>query len=589
MSALCSEVFPLKVLGRLLSILARPHAPKVVIAIALLLALPALFSPLVFDDYLFEIQMDPTLHLPGLPPDPGLFSFVTGDPAQHAVLMEGGGLPWWTTDNLRISFWRPIASATHHLDHALWNRDAFFIHLHSLLWFVLLLFLLSRLYRRFHTPAVATLALALYAFDDARGWPLHMAANRNALIAAVFGVLVLIAHDRWRRDGWKPGVWLGPVFLGAGLLSAELALSTTAFLFAHALFIDDGSLRRRLVRLVPYAAVVIVWQITYSALGHGHEGSGAYIHPLAHPLRFAERLFENGPILALGQLAFPPAETHAFKWARFAVELKLFAWFVIAGFGALIWPLLKRRAEVRFWIVGALLALIPLAAPPPMDRLLVFVGIGASGAIAALLAHAVDRPPGRLAQGAIVVLALIHLVAAPLLLPFAGDGLRNMNRLETRIDESVPSDRSITERSLVVFQAPSSLFVTGLVLRRTLNDQPRPKNIRIISTWDEDTRVTRLDAYTLRVKPSHGFHPTWMGQGERAPWLPFAIGETVTLSDMTVTVTQVTDDGRAAEAEFRFSTPLEDPRWLWTRWSAWRLHPWTPPEVGAEATVPQAE
>jgi len=201
----------------------------------------------------------------------------------------------------------------------------------------------------------------------------------------------------------------------------------------------------------------------------------------------------------------------------------------------------------------------------------------------------VDRPPGRLAQGAIVVLALIHLVAAPLLLPFAGDGLRNMNRLETRIDESVPSDRSITERSLVVFQAPSSLFVTGLVLRRTLNDQPRPKNIRIISTWDEDTRVTRLDAYTLRVKPSHGFHPTWMGQGERAPWLPFAIGETVTLSDMTVTVTQVTDDGRAAEAEFRFSTPLEDPRWLWTRWSAWRLHPWTPPEVGAEATVPQAE
>jgi len=43
------------------------------------------------------------------------------------------------------------------------------MHAHSLLWFVALLVVTSALSKRLLTARVATLALALYAWDDARG------------------------------------------------------------------------------------------------------------------------------------------------------------------------------------------------------------------------------------------------------------------------------------------------------------------------------------------------------------------------------------------------------------------------------------
>jgi len=55
----------------------------------------------------------------------------------------------------------------------------------------------------------------------------------------------------------------------AGTALAEMAIATTAFLFGHALWIDKGSLARRLARLVPYLLVVAVWQAVYSAAGYG--------------------------------------------------------------------------------------------------------------------------------------------------------------------------------------------------------------------------------------------------------------------------------------------------------------------------------
>ncbi len=575
----------MKLLNGLLLVLKRPRSGAVVIALAMLLASPAAFSPLVLDDQFFQIKMDPELDLPGVDPDEGLFVFCSGDPGQRTALMEEGLFPWWTADGHVSAFWRPLSAATHHLDQHLWPGDALLIHVHSLLWFLLLLVLLHHLYRRFHPTGVAALALALYAFDDSRGWVLHFAANRNALIAAVFGVLVLIAHDRWRRDGWRPGAWLGPLLLGAGLLSAELAITTTGFLFAYAITMDEGRVRDRLGRLIPYALVVALWQTLYRSLGHGLVGSGTYIHPLTDPLQFASQLMERAPRLALAQLTGPPAEWSSFKGAHLAGELTYLAWMVIVGFGVLIWPLLKRRPVTLFWVVGATLALIPVAAPPPMDRLLVFVGIGAAGALASLFADAAQRPSSIFRRGAVVLLALIHLVAAPLLLPLGGQGVQALDRLSVAVDESVPSDPSVRDRSLVVFQSPTPTFlVSSLAVRRTVNGVPRPRNIWVLTTMGE-IRVTRVDAHTLHVSPAQGFYAHIQDQSTRAISLPFSVGDKVALSTMTVTITEVTQAGRAAEADFRFSSPLEDPRWLWMRWSNWGLVPWTPPPVGVEMVL----
>ena len=112
--------------------------------------------------------------------------------------------------DFRMSFWRPLSSLTHVLDHVLWPRSFVLAHAQSMLWFAALLAVVAVLYRRFHVPWIAHLALLLYALDDARGWVLGWVANRNALVAATLAFAALAVHDRVRRDGWRPGLWLAP-------------------------------------------------------------------------------------------------------------------------------------------------------------------------------------------------------------------------------------------------------------------------------------------------------------------------------------------------------------------------------------------
>lgn len=66
---------------------------------------------------------------------------------------------------------------------------------------------------------------------------------------------------------------------------------------------------------------------------------------------------------------------------------------------------------------------------------------------------------------------------------------------------------------------------------------------------------------------------------------PFLVGETVRLSDLAITITEVAPDGRAQEALFRFARPLESPEWLWMRGEGPALVPWTPPPIGVSEVL----
>jgi hypothetical protein len=72
----------------------------------------------------------------------------------------------------------------------------------------------------------------------------------------------------------------------------------------------------------------------------------------------------------------------------------------------------------------------------------------------------------------------------------------------------------------------------------------------------------------------------------RSPSVPFHVGEQVALEDMRVTVTKVNDRGRAMSAEFRFASPLEDPKWLWMAFNRSVLESWSPPAIGERTTLP---
>jgi len=123
----------------------------------------------------------------------------------------------------------------------------------------------------------------LYAIDDAHGMPVGWLANRNAVLAAFFGVSAISAHDRWRRG---PAAWSGllaALLLSLSLLSAEAGIATCAYLLAYAVFIEPGPWQRRLASLLPYAVILVAWRIAWTLQGYGVHGLGLYADPLHQP------------------------------------------------------------------------------------------------------------------------------------------------------------------------------------------------------------------------------------------------------------------------------------------------------------------
>jgi hypothetical protein len=564
-------------------------AGRIVVLIALVLALPSIFSPLFIDEHLQTSKWNAWHGHTERSRGKHILNdyFVFADQAENQREMEHGLGLWWTAPDFKIAFWRPLAAATHVVDHYLWPGNTVLIHLHGLLWFLALLVALNALYRRFLAPPVATLALALYAWDDARGMVLSWIANRHALIAGVFGIGVLIAHDRWRREGWRPGAWLAPALLALGLLSSEMALATTAFLLGHALFIDRGSLARRIAYLFPYGLVVAAWQWVYLAGGYGVVGSGGYVNPLAEPLLFAAKVIERAPIYMLAQLT--PFES--MLWGMYSpgakIAVYLLALAVVVVVARVAWPRLAASAQSRFWLVGVALSLVFICASGTWDRQLVFVGFGAAPVLAMVIVHVLDAPPSsRWPRFVVCTLAVFNLVLAPLVLPLKSMSILGMVRMLPSPDGSVSRDATVANKTLVVPWINLEMPLWLAWSQRDAEGIPKPRKTRVLSVSFGDVFVARPDAVTLVLRPKDGFFAGDSSKVFRSSSRPFHKGDVVKVSDMTATVVDVLDDGRPLEVEFRFATPLESPEWLWMRGVPQGLAGWTPPKVGQAIVLP---
>src|SRR5512140_947161 len=187
--------------------------PFLLVLVALALSIPSLFTGWQQDDLVHRYQLLGYPDVTGSPLLPlQLFDFMNGDSSRTHMLIDRGVVPWWTFPTIRLSFWRPLSALTHWVDYLLWPQSSVLMHLQNLFWLGALVAATALLYRRFlGTPWVAGLAALFFALDDAHGLPAGWIANRNALVAGFFGVLVLLVHDRWRRENWTAGLILGPL------------------------------------------------------------------------------------------------------------------------------------------------------------------------------------------------------------------------------------------------------------------------------------------------------------------------------------------------------------------------------------------
>jgi hypothetical protein len=577
---------------------ARPWPRRIAIVAALVLVAPTLAAGFALDDYvLFDRLERPASEWAGSAP---LDLFRWTDPAHNQHLMDGAGLAWWTHPGTTIAFMRPLSSLTHVLDHWLWPRRPMAMHLQNLVWFALLLGLAATAYAELlDSRWVAGVACAMFALDSAHGSAVGWISNRNALIAGVFGIAALLFHHRRRQSAPTWTAFAAALCFGLSLFAAELGLGTAGYLVAYALCFDRASLRARSASMLPYVAVFAVWAFARHVGHYGVFGLGSYVDPLREPLAFLGLLPGRAAVLMSSQISRLGADLYQLVPVASQPVLLICA-FAICGVALwFVWPSLRAERSARFWACGAVLSLMPLAAGAPSDRLLTLVGLG----VMPLLATAMENPLNSrraprawsattadrsavMRRACAQVLVLVHFVVDPLLLPLLALSTSLIAQGAQTVEASLPSAPALREQTVIVTAVPDSVLLSYLLAMRTFDGKPRPKRLYWLTASPTATaHFERRGPNVLRVSSADGLlDPRWQ---ERSSRLPMRKGERVALSDVTVTVVELTADGRPSVCDFVFEHVLESTQYVWRTWQSGRLEPFRvpPPSLGGRLST----
>jgi hypothetical protein len=574
-----------RVAATLDALLTYRHLPVVVALLSVLGMISALTGGWQMDDYFQRVTM---LGYGDTKPIQVFVQYI--DRAHNLAQIDFGTLPWWGSPDLHQAFFRYTSVLTMLLDYRLWPNYPALMHLHSLLWLAAAVLAAALLYREvLGITWVAGLAALMYAIDGAHAVPAEYLANRNALIACCFGFLTLLTYVRYRKLGHRRDLWLSVLMLALSLSAYEMGVATAAYLFSYALIVDGDAIRQRFMRLIPHGVVLAAWASIYKLGNFGSHGSGFYVDPLHNPIGFAGLFCQRAAFLLMGQWSPIPAElSMAFAPGSPAfIHVSIFSFAIVAMLIVLFVPLVVRDRMARFWALGALLSLLPIAAVGPENRVLGFVGLGSMALLAQLTqlvfgssAIALPRAWKGFAWAATSFLLLDHLVAAPFLGIARIDYQANVNSRMTRAMASVPSDPQIASQDLVLINPPDHIYlVTAIWAVRLLDKQSLPRHLRALSSGGT-LEVARVGPKSLRVRFLDGFFPTEFSRFVRSPEERFSIGQRIALPGMTVVVEALDAQGDPEQVRYEFPVPLEDSSLHFMSWRDGVYVPWTPPAIG---------
>lgn len=584
-------------ISKIASFLASPWSIPVLVLLGMLLHAPGVNNDLFADDYLQQALFNGDLKQPHLTGSLfGLFNLVDGDPAHVQAMKESGRLLWSASDTLRMSFWRPLAELTHWLDHLLWPDSPLLMHAHNLLWYGLLLLALGHLYRQLTSaPVQGGLATALYAYSSLHTTAIAWLAARNQLMSALFTALTVLCYHQWRSGKGPRYHALTALALMLALASAEASVSAMGYLLAYALTLDERpSLMQRLKPLLPLLLIVIVWRVVCTHLGYGSFGSGSYVDPVREPLRFATYLIVRLPSMLLTQLFGVPSSTptrmaldEQFAYAALAASVCLAVAWLIRRLG--LWS----SPQMRFFALGAVLALVPACAVAPQDRVLIHAEIGMSGVLSLLCCRVVarfqrDRQSVDLfAKVTVGVIMAVHMLLFPVL-SLVGSALFGPMLYPSTVGEiaSLPPAAGRPDVHVVLINppAPNQVFYHPLV--RHYLGLPNPKAIWSLANGLQQTlTLETIDDHSVRVSSPTAFIETIYRDVHAQPFKP---GDEVKLDMMTVVVEKVSADGGPLTVRFEFGAPLQDPTWQFYVWRDQTYFPFAMPAPGHKVVLPAA-
>jgi len=562
-----------------------------VLVASVALCAPTLFGGLALDDYLlFSRQAYPdSTAWPGRTPL-DLFSWL--DPAHNVRLIDGEGMPWWTYSAARCAFFRPLSSLTHAFDWAVARDSAVVMHLHSVLWFGLLIWVAAKAYASLiDSPWVAAVAAVMFALDSAHGSAIGWISNRNALVAGVFAIATLFFHQRAQRLRSPRDRVLATLSFALALLSGELAVGTLGYLGAYALFCDRRNpWLQRALALVPYAITSVLWAYARQLGHYGSFGLNAYIDPLAEPGEFLANLLPRITVLWASQVARLSADVQTLIPAAWV------PYWMVAAVGVcllslwLVFPVLRRNAAARFFASGALLSAVPLAATIPADRLLVVTGFGVMPLLAQALHDALQADlqgslepfVQKLRRPVAVVLACLHLFVEPLALPVSALAVSGVARWTEQADLSLPVDEQLADGIAIVAAIPDSVLLSYLPDMRRWNGKPRPRKLYWLAATPGQASFERRAPNHLRVSAPQGLFDR--RSEARSQHFAFKPGDKVVLSELTIEIVELNELGLPSVCDFVFAQPLDASQYRWQTWRGDKLQPFTVPALGQTAT-----
>lgn len=557
--------------------------PRNALCAALLVGLPTLLSGFFFDDFLHLLTLRGE-GLEGAPMD--LFNFAGGDPTTMGTYIVRGPFPWYAAPELKIHFFRPLSSFTMWLDHQLFGETAALYHLHSILWYALLVWAVLLLFRRTVALPVAGLALLLYVLDEGHLLPVLWWSNRNALVSAAPAVLGLIAHLRWREEGWRPGLPLSLLGYALGLLAGETAVGIFGYLGAWELLRREP-LVHRVRALLPALALAALYVVVYKWGGYGVRHSGVYLDPIGEwPAYLAAAPGRALDLLATQFLGLP-VEIPVFVPITL-IPLRVLAvagLFTLVCFARSAWRDLdpSSRRQLAWLALGAAFATLPALATFPSGRLLILPSIGACAVLAALMHPLITASTTLKRPVRILALALIttHIALPPFAWLGASLAVPALMHLSAPAFEEVnlATDTSTPRRIICLFAAdPYTGFYPDFMRRYLGYAQPLGWQTLSMAPFDHEITRTGENAFEMAI-PNGEMLSTPFERLLRTHRLPFRPGDVVECDGFRVEILECGAWG-PSRIRFDFQRGLDDPQFQFLAWQGGRLAPFHWPEPG---------
>jgi hypothetical protein len=573
-------------------LLRAPRGYYGVIAIAVLLAAPTTHVSFFLDDYAHLLAIDgrSTIASPW-----NVYCFAPGDPAAMKPLVETGPLPWFTSLDLKVRFLRPLSSATMRLDRLLFGKAVWAYHVHSILWYLVLLIVLALILNSVIPGMLGVLVLLLFAVDETHWFPTMWWSHRNSMVAAAFGFAGLLAYVRWRRDGWKPGLPLSIAGCALGLLGGEVALAVFGYLFAYEIAGQSGPLRKRMTMILYAMTLAVVYVAAYSYFGYGVHGTGCYFSPVAEPIDFLSHAPLRFLNLAANQFTTLPAGIPAVipAVAVYFAGVGVIALVGVAFALRAAWRYLNEdeRAGVRWLALGGLLSVAPFLAPFSSGRLLLVPSLGGAAVIGAIIVgfwrwRAVRGRNLRSVTIAGWAFIGLHLVVAAIIWIVAPFGFQFFNSRAEQGALTAEIGQAVTDQEIMLLNVPDPLISFYGCAIREQSGLPRPAAWRPLTMAPFDHVFTRTGPNSFDLSVVNGeMFTTLQEEISRNPKSILAAGTELDFDAFDVRVVETGKTGPTKVA-FTFPANLDDPRYLWLTWQDGRLRPMRVPQIGQSVNLP---